>query len=217
MLPNCLQKFNTLSSAFALAATGLIGSMTSVTAQQNIPICQPPQAGEYLLLVMSPTLSSQQQLRRALPNEIPATTCQYLSDTVTRIGSFNSIEQANRWARYVNNIVGLSAIITTRPTTANVTPPPRPPQTVSFNPQVLGDGYAVLVDYFNKPELANSLRQVVGGNIGFVSYGQRPYLLAVYTGNQQEAHRTLQQLTQRGFVAVIVDGSQVILLRSSVR
>ncbi|MEA5580132.1 hypothetical protein VB620_02115 [Nodularia harveyana UHCC-0300] len=217
MIPKFLKKFDPLSTTLALAAAGFIGSMTPVTAQQNIPICQPPRPGEYLLLVVSPTVNSQQQLRSALPNQIQGTTCQYLNDTVTRIGGFNSIDNANRWAKYVNNIVGLSAIITTQPTAANVTQVPTPPQTVSFNPQVLGDGYAVLVEYFNKPELANSIQQVLGGNIGFASYGQRPYLLAVYTGNQQEAYTTLQQLTERGFFAVLVDGSKVMLLRSSVR
>ncbi len=217
MRPNSVQKFDTLSSALALTAAGLIGSMTNVTAQQNIPVCQQPRPGEYLLLVVSPTANSQKQLRSALPNQIQATTCQYLTDTVTRIGGFNSIDDANRWARYVNNIVGLSAIITTRPTAGNVTQAPNPSQTISFNPQVLGDGYAVLVEYFNKPELVNSVQQVVGGNIGFASYGQRPYLLAVYTGNQQEAYKTLQRLTERGFFAVLVDGSRVVLLRSSVR
>ncbi|MBE9201774.1 MULTISPECIES: hypothetical protein [unclassified Nodularia (in: cyanobacteria)] len=217
MQPNFVQKFDNLSSALALAAAGLIGSMTSVTAQQNVPVCQPPRPGEYLLLVVSPTANSQKQLLSALPNQIQATTCQYLSDTVTRIGGFNRIDDANRWATYVNSIVGLSATITTRPAAANVTQTPNLPQTISFNPQVLGDGYAVLVEYFNKPELANSIHQVVGGNIGFASYGQRPYLLAVYTGNQQEAYNALQKLTERGFFAVLVDGSKVMLLRSSVR
>ncbi|GAX38207.1 hypothetical protein [Nodularia sp. NIES-3585] len=227
MRPNFVQKFHTLSSALALTALGFIGSMTSVTAQQNFPVCQQPSPGEYLLLVVSPTANSQKQLRSALPNEIQATTCQYLSDTVTRIGGFNRIDDANRWARYVNNIVGLSAIITTRPATANVTqvptqtpvqlPPQNQPQTIGFNPQVLGDGYAVLVEYFDKPELANSVQQVVGNNIGLASYGQRPYLLAIYTGNQQEAYNTLQKLNERGFFAVLVDGSRVMLLRSSVR
>ncbi|MBE9051588.1 hypothetical protein IQ243_14375 [Nostocales cyanobacterium LEGE 11386] len=223
MRPNSVPKFDTLSSVLALAATGLIGSMTSVTAQQNVPVCQPPRPGEYLLLVVSPTANSQKQLRSALPNEIATITCQYLTDTVTRIGGFNNIDDANRWARYVNNIVGLSAIITTRPTTPGVAQTQSQPQpqsqtqTISYNPRLLGDGYAVLVDYFNRPELANSLQQVVGGNVGFASYGQRPFLLAVHTGNQQEAYSTLQKLNDRGFFAVLVDSSKVMLLRSAVR
>lgn len=196
--------------------------MSSVFAQQGIPLCQPPSAGEYLLLVVSPTANNQKQLRSALPPELKTITCKYLNETVTRVGGFNKIDDANRWARYVSNIVGLSAIITTRPTAPNVQPQlqpqPQPPQqTVSYNPQPLGEGYAVLVDYYNRPELANSVQQVVGGNVGFVSYGQRPYLLAVYTTNQTEAYNTLQKLNDRGFVASIVDSRKVILLRSTVR
>jgi len=186
-----------------------MGGVSSVAAQQANPICQPPSAGEYLLLVISPTADNQKQLRDALPNEIKSTTCQYLTDTVTRIGGFNKIDDANRWARYINNIVGLSAIITTRPGEPQ-------PQTITYNPQTLKAGYAVLVDYFNRPELANSVQKVLGGNVGFATYGQRPYLLAVYTTNQQEAYSTLQKLNDRGFVAYLVDSRKVVLLKSVV-
>ncbi|MGJ5632905.1 hypothetical protein [Nostoc sp. CALU 1950] len=236
-----MHRFQTLPSVLGLAIStasfayaGLIGGMSSVFAQQAIPLCQPPNAGEYLLLVVSPTANNQKQLRSALPPELKTITCQYLNETVTRVGGFNKIDDANRWARYVSNIVGLSAIITTRPTAADVQPqsqpqPQRQPQqqpqpqrqspqqTVSYNPQALGEGYAVLVDYYNRPELVNSVQQAVGGNVGFVSYGQRPYLLAVYTTNQSEAYNTLQKLNNGGFVASIVDSRKVILLRSTVR
>ncbi|MEH1942715.1 MAG: hypothetical protein V7L01_21200 [Nostoc sp.] len=213
-------------STISFAYVGLIGGMSSVFAQQTIPLCQPPNAGEYLLLVVSPTANNQKQLRSALPPELKTITCKYLNETVTRVGGFNKIDDANRWARYVSNIVGLSAIITTRPTTADVQPqaqaqaqlqPQTPQQTVSYNPQALGEGYAVLVDYYNRPELVNRVQQVVGGNVGFVSYGQRPYLLAVYTTNQTEAYNTLQKLNNSNFVASIVDSRKVILLRSTVR
>jgi hypothetical protein len=198
-----------------IAIASIINSTTSVSAQQKIPVCQRPNPGEYLLLVITPTAEYRGQLRNALPNEIPTTTCQYLTDTVTRIGGFNKIEDANRWAKYINNIVGLSAIITTRP--AEVTQQPATVPKVSYNPQPLGQGYAVLVDYFNRPELANSVQQVVGNNVGFASYGQRPYLLATHTTNQQQAYNTLQKLNERGFFAILVDSRKVVLLRSSVR
>ncbi|MFN6559323.1 MAG: hypothetical protein RMY28_005895 [Nostoc sp. ChiSLP01] len=204
-------------STTSFAYAGLIGSMSSVSAQQAIPNCQPPNAGEYLLLVVSPTSENQKQLRSALPPELKTITCQYLNETVTRIGGFNQIDDANRWARYVSNIVGLSAIITTRPTAPDVVQAqPLQQQRVTYNPQSLGEGYAVLVDYYNRPEIANSVQQVVGGNVGFASYGQRPYLLAVYTTNQTEAYNTLQKLNDRGFVASIVNSRKVILLRSTV-
>ncbi|MBD2506647.1 hypothetical protein H6G91_05105 [Nostoc muscorum FACHB-395] len=220
-----MHRFQTLPSVLGLAIAGLIGGMSSVFAQQAIPLCQPPTSGEYLLLVVSPTADNQKQLRSALPPELKTITCKYLNETVTRIGGFKKIDDANRWARYVSNIVGLSAIITTRPTTADVQPSQTQPQlqqqplqqTVNYNPQALGEGYAVLVDYYNRPELVNSVQQAVGGNVGFVSYGQRPYLLAVYTTNQSEAYNTLQKLNNGGFVASIVDSRKVILLRSTVR
>ncbi|MBD2338840.1 hypothetical protein H6G64_17845 [Calothrix sp. FACHB-156] len=206
-----VQRFPYLLHTVVLAIAGLINGMSSVNAQQNLPACQPPNAGEYLLLIVSPTADNQKQLRNALPTELKSTTCQYLSDTVTRIGGFNKIDDAQRWARYINNIVGLSGIITTKPADVQA------PQNVTFKPQALGEGYAVLVDYFNRPELASNVEQVVGGDVGFASYGQRPYLLAVYTTNQKEAHNTLQKLNESGFAAYLVDSRKVMLLRSNVR
>lgn len=204
---------NALFSGLILTIAGLVGGINSVAAQQEIPVCQPPNAGEYILLVISPTVGNQNQLRRALPPELKTTTCRYIKDTVTRIGGFNKIDDANRWAKYVSNIVGLSAIITTRPAEAV----PAQNQTVSYKPQRLGEGFAVLVDYFNRPEVTSQVQQVVGGDVGFVSYGQRPYLLAVYTTNQKEAYSTLQTLSDRGFFAILVDSRKVTLLRSAVR
>ncbi|MDZ8189352.1 MAG: hypothetical protein RMX96_31515 [Nostoc sp. ChiSLP02] len=213
-----MHRFQTLPSVLGLAIAFLTGGMNSGFAQQAIPNCQPPNAGEYLLLVVSPTAENQKQLRSALPPELKTVTCQYLNETVTRIAGFNRIDDANRWARYVSNIVGLSAIITTRPTTPDVVQAqPAQQQAVNYRPQALGEGFAVLVDYYNRPEIANTVQQVVGGNVGFVSYGQRPYLLAVYTTNQTEAYNTLQKLNDRGFVASIVDSRKVIMLRSAVR
>jgi hypothetical protein len=210
-----VQRFPTLSShlvgALGIAIASLIGSMNSVAAQ-NVPVCQAPNAGEYLLLVVSPTEDNQSQLRRALPNDLKTNICRYLNDTVTRIGGFSKIDDANRWARYVSNIVGLSAIITTRPSLDA----PRA-ESISYQPQQLGDGFAVLVDYLNRPELATQVQQVVGGDVGFVSYGQRPYLMAIYTTNQKEAYTTLEKLSGSGFYPILVNSRQVMLLRSSVR
>lgn len=220
MRPDSVQKFAALSSVFglAIAGVGLLGNMNVATAQNRLAACQPPSVGEYLLLVVSPTAENQKQLRNALPNEIKTVTCQYLTETVTRIGGFRKIDDANRWARYINTIVGLSAIITTRPGELAQQPPQvKPTNQIAYNPQLLGEGFAVLVDYFNRPELANSLQQAVGGNVGLASYGQKPYLLAVHTTNQQEAYNTLQRLNDRGFFAVLVDSRKVMLLRSVVR
>jgi len=219
-----LNKIPNLSTTGLVAIANLSFGINAAFAQQAIANCQPPKPGEYLLLVVSPSRDSQNQLRRALPTEVKTTLCKYLNNTmVTRIGGFTKLEDANGWARYVKDIVGLSAFVTTRPGEQQIaqapTNSPTPaivPTSPSYNPQQLGEGFAVLVDYFNRPELADKVRQAVGGNVGFVTYGQRPYLLAVHTTNQREANSTLQSLSQKGFFAMLVDSRQVILLRSSV-
>ncbi|MBF2067677.1 MAG: hypothetical protein IGS39_25150 [Calothrix sp. C42_A2020_038] len=212
MFSSVVERLQTLSSALLITIAGLMGNINSVGAQQNIPTCRPPNAGEYLLLVISPTTDNQNQLRRVLPSETNTSVCRYLNDIVTRIGGFGKIEDANRWARFVRDSAGLSAIITTRPpepTTVAAKPVSRP--------QPLGQGYAVLVDYFNNPETAKQVQQVVGGDIGFVSYGQRPYLLAVFTTNSREAQNILKTLSERGYYAQMVDARRVLLLRPVVK
>jgi hypothetical protein len=92
-----------------------------------------------------------------------------------------------------------------------------PPGTApTFNPLPLGSGYAVLVDFMNQPELANQVRQVVARDVGLVAYGQRPYLLALYTRDPEAAKAMLQALAERGFLGVMVDSQQVMLLRQVV-
>jgi hypothetical protein len=216
-----MQKLQTLSGVLFLAFAPLISNIHPVIAQQNFANCQQPNVGEYLLLVLSPTPENQKQLRAALPTEQKTIVCKDNNQIVTRVGGFTNIDDAKRLARYIQNIVGLSATITTRPTE----PVTQLPQTIpniqtpkiTYNPKILGEGYAILVDYFNRPEMVSSLRKAVGGDVGFVSYGQRPYLLAVYTTNQREAYNTLQKLSETGFVAILADGRKVVLLRSIVR
>jgi hypothetical protein len=198
-----VQRLQTLSSVLTLAISSLMGSMNPVVAQSKIPTCQAPNPGEYLLLVNSPRAENQGQLRRVLPSETKTTTCRYLNDTVTRIGGFKRIDDANRWAKFIRDSAGLSATITTRPAEVVAAQP------ANYKPQSLGYGYAILVDYFNKTELVSQVQQVVGGDVGFVSYGQRPYLLAVYTTNQAEAYSTLQKLSEKGFYTQLVDARKV--------
>ncbi|BAZ88309.1 hypothetical protein [Dolichospermum compactum] len=210
-----MQMLKILPSVLLLSVVPLISNINPGIAQQNLTNCQPPNPGEYLLLVVSPTTENQKQLRSALPTELKTVICKYNNQTVTRIGGFKNIDDANRWARYIQNIVGLSAIITTLPIPQ--TTPKVPNSKITYNPKILGEGYAILVDYFNRPEMVSSLQKAVGGDVGFVSYGQRPYLLAVYTTNQKEAYNTLKKLSESGFVAILADGRKVVLLRSIVR
>lgn len=190
-----------------LALVSLSGLADLAQAQVSMSPCQPPQSNEYLLLVRTPTQESQEQLQRTLPTNAKFTVCRYLEDTVTRISGFNRVEDANDWARYVKEIVGLSAYVL-RPSATTVST-----NIPSYNPQPLGEGYAVLVDYFNQPEVAGKLKQFLGNDVGLVSYGTRPYLLVVYTTNESKANSTLRRLSDRGFLSMVVDSRRVTLLR----
>ncbi|MDY6784199.1 MAG: hypothetical protein SW833_16900 [Cyanobacteriota bacterium] len=180
-------------------------------AQQ--PQCQPPRTGEYLLLVVTPTPELQQLVRRTLPQTETLGVCRYIGDTVTRVGGFGQLEAADRWGRFVRTISGLDAVVV-RPAVG--TAPVAASPVAGYNPQPLGQGYAVLVDFFNRPDVANSVRQTLGRDVGLVSYFSRPYLLAIYTADEREANATLRQLSDRGFSALVVDSSRAVLLTPAV-
>ena len=194
-------------SSGLLALAGLYGVADLAQAQPSMSPCQPPQGNEYLLLVRTQTKESQEQIQRTLPANTKFTVCRYLEDTVTRVSGFRRVEDANDWARYVKEVVGLSAYVLRPTATAASTNIP------SYNPQPLGEGYAVLVDYFNQPEVATQLKQLLGSDVGLVSYGKRPYLLVVYTTNESKANSTLRRLSDRGFWSMVVDGRRVTLLK----
>lgn len=203
---------------FSLVSSALLGfiNLTSIAtkaiAQSANSPCQPPQPNEYLLFVESKTRESQEQMQRTLPANTQLTRCRYLDETVTRIAGFRRLEDAQSWALYVQDIVGLSAYIV-RPATVRVS---NNSPSLAYNPKPLGEGYAVLVDYFNKPEVAAQVRRIVGKDVGLVSYDQRPYLLAVYTNSQRQASSLLRELSDRGFSSMVVDSRRVTLLRQRV-
>ncbi len=197
-----------LGGSVLLVIIGLMSFADSCLAQQIVSPCQPPQPNEYLLLVLSKSWESQEHLQRTLPAKTQTTFCQYLEEKVTRISGFRNLEDANSWARYVKEIVGLSAFVV-RPTPATSAT-----NSLAYNPQPLSEGYAVLVDYLNQPEIALELKQLLGKDVGLVSFGQRPYLMAAYTTNQREANSILRKLSDRGFWSMVVDSRRVTLLRS---
>lgn len=192
------------------AAIAFVTTIDPVSAQ-SISACQPPQVGEYLVLVRSPTPESQEKIRRALPANTTSIVCRYLNETVTRTGTFTQPENANSQAEFINNTVGLAAFVVR---SSGASPPPT--SSIAFAPKPLGTGYAVLVDYFNRPETAVAVRSLLGVNIGLAAYGQRPYLVALHTPDATKATATLQRLSDRGFYAIVVDSRKVMLLTSKV-
>lgn len=221
----------------ALAFSVLPGT---VAVSQSLPTaCQPPQAGEYLILVINQTNETPVQLQQALPSNTNITVCRYLDNIVTRLSGWTRLEDANGWAQYINQSLKLPAFVAkqpapenqqqsiaakpeppisnnTKPPDNNTKPPANTTKSTAYNPQPLSAGYAVLVNFYNKPELATKVRQTLGRNIGLVSYGQRPYLLAIQTTNHNDANHIFQQLSDRGFWTTIVDSRRVTLLKASV-
>ena len=112
-------------------------------------------------------------------------------------------------------------VVPTEPTTptpsepVTTTPDPLPDATVAYAPKLLGEGYAVLVDYGNDPEVAKQLQQTLNQSIGLAVYAQRPFLLATQSPDPQTATQVLQMLSS-SFGAFIVDSSEVVLLSPAV-
>lgn len=219
-----------LLPSILLAAMELVVGGSAI-AQTRYPACQPPSA-EYLLLVEGAAADKQAQLKRVLPATANLTICDYQNQVVTRVSGFSSLGIANAWAQYLKEVSGFNATVARPPETQAVTPPiaeVRPqstsPQSTSpqstnpnadnlaYSPRPLGTGYAVLVDYFDQPEIAAQVRQLLNQDVGLVSYGQKPYLLAGYTTDQTTANATLQTLSDRGFWVMLVDSRRVVLLK----
>ncbi|WP_199313974.1 hypothetical protein [Leptolyngbya sp. FACHB-671] len=209
-------------AGITITGINITGIMGQRAIAQSAPACEPPAAGEYLLLVVSESGQTPEQLRRTLPPNASTTVCRYLDNTVTRVGGFTDAEVANSWAQYLSDLGGMQAFVA-RPSEATSTQAQAPntqpapsTETLSYNPQPLAAGYAVLVDYFNRPEAATDVQQVLGSQVGLVSYGQRPYLLALHTSDAAVANSVLQRLSDRNFLALVVDSRRVILLTPAV-
>jgi hypothetical protein len=170
---------------------------------------------------LTPTAETQTKTVTLLPAGATASLCIYMGQMVTRVGGFTTAYTANVWAGYLNEKLGVSSVVATPPFSPGQPPilPPVPPPfipPIAYNPQSLGSGYAVLVSYFNQPELAIQLRSVLAQPVGLVAYGQRPYLLALYTTDQGMANSLLQRLTNQGFWVMLVDAQRVMLVRNAV-
>ncbi|NET30579.1 MAG: hypothetical protein F6K19_01065 [Cyanothece sp. SIO1E1] len=193
----------------AVLSAGLVVAPKAVAV--DLPPCQPPADNEYLLLVISETEPEQARVRDALAPNTTSTLCNYLDDVVVRIGGFTSLETANAWAQEFMEVSGMQAFV------AQPSEPAAPNQNLpDYQPQALASGYAVLVDYSNRPEVAAEIQQVLTNPIGLVAYRQRPFLLAVYTPDANIAGTTLLALSRRQFAAIMVDSQQVVLLTPNV-
>ncbi|TAF32724.1 MAG: hypothetical protein EAZ69_17480 [Oscillatoriales cyanobacterium] len=199
-----------LFSATSIALLTLTILASSVKAQSS---CEPPNSDEYLLLIVTRTPEEQEKAKRSFPGNTDNIVCRYINDTVTRVGGFRNSQIAIDWVKYIKDVVGLP------PQPAPGSEPIANPQTGNsgFNPQALGPGYAVLVDYFNQPELAGQVKQALGTQVGLASYGQRPFLFVAYTTDQNAATAAVKALSDRGFWPMLVDSRRVTVISPAVR
>ena len=220
-----------LMSSASVASIGLM-VLSALPVRAQTPIdCPAPARGEYLLLAPTNSLESQALVRSKAPSDATIAICRYFGETVTRIGGFSTESAASVWGQYLIRTTGVKVTIatplaapvtpaTTPPIAQNpvtpVTPTPAVPRSTPspYGPKILGTGYAVIVNYNNRPEAAAQLRQAVNAKVGVVSYDERPYLLANQTNDEAAANAIMQLLSDRGFFAMVVDARRVVLLKA---
>lgn len=203
-------------------------------ASAQLANCQAPRSNEPLLLVVTRTPEAQARLRSVISRDAEVSVCNYFGETVTRIGGYRDTDTANSWAGYLNETVKLRTFVAlpaggqvaSQPEvpvqlidlsreparTATLSPEPMNPNPSGYNPRALEDGFAVIVNHYNRPEVAAQMQQVLNRNIGLVSFEQRPFLLAVHTRDRGSADRIMQILNDRGFAAMLVSGRRLTLL-----
>lgn len=209
----------------------LVAGSPSVVAQTLPAIvdCQPPAANEFLLFAVTRTPDAQSVLRSKAPTDATTVVCRYQGDVVTRVGGFGSEPSAAAWGQYLIRATGIPTTIV-RPAPVAAVPEAIPtvkasPSTGSgsvgkrfapgvYKPQALSSGYAVLVNYNNRPEVAVQLGQVLNQAIGVAAYGERPYLYVMQTGEMSAANAVVKLLNDRGFLAMRVEAKSVVLLRT---
>ncbi len=231
-----MQRFRRWGVMVCVVSSGAIWS-ASVRAQ-DLPPCQPPATAEYLLLVQGNTEPERNRIQDLLPASTDVSVCQYLDAPVVRAGGFTSLENANAWAQYLTEVEGAQAFVARPAVPGEVTPavtpvepptataaepvvpaadsPTQPTATVGYAPQLLGEGYVVLVNYDNQPALAQQVQDTLDDTVGLAVYQQHPYLLAIQTTDAQVAAQTLQTLSSGRFTAFIVDSGEVVLLSPAI-
>lgn len=195
------------------------GGVATQVVAQSYPDCPPPASEEYLLLIKAADEASRDRTLSVLPADLPTLTCDYLGDTVVRAGGFTSLEVANSWALYLTDIEQLETVVVEPLAVAEtsdngemVVAEERLPQ---YQPIVLGEGVAVLVDYQQDPQIGRDLAQQ--GQVSLAVYLQQPYLLVLHTQDSSSAAARLQQLVDSGLTSFLVDSEQVIQLTDSIR
>ncbi|MFK8182888.1 MAG: hypothetical protein AB8B99_05895 [Phormidesmis sp.] len=201
-----------VASGVALCTTALLPLRVSA---QALPVCPPPAAEEYLLLVRGQNAAERNEIAAILPEESSVLVCQYLNEPIVRAGRFNSLESANAWATYMTTVAGYESFVL-RPANSQVADRTGAIENNSlYQPRRLAPGYAILVEYGSNPDVAIAVGQVTRP-VGLAVYQQRHYLLAAYTSDAASATAVLQRLSNAQQPALLVDAQEVVQLSASV-
>ena len=199
--------FRSMVLVAGLAMVGIAGMGDRAAARDGLPECEPPQPGEFLLLVRRASSEMENKLYTALPQNVSAEPCRYVGESVMRLEGFPSLNIAKAWADYVRDRTGLQAYAIESPSARAA---------AAFQPTALGSSYAVLVNYFDDPTVARELRDFLQRDVGLASYADQPYLLASNGGDSKAAGELMRRLSDRGFTSMVVDGRQVMVLRQAI-
>ncbi len=222
----------TLLFGVSAFTTPFLLSTRAASAQSEPPVCPPPASQEFLLLVRGQDESERADIASILPVESTVLICRYFDEVLVRSGGFTNLETVNAWASYMSSEAGYESFVirpTDQPTAVDDIASPEAtvspeiaetstaaaPTSVTFNPVQLETGYAVLVDYNSRPEIAATVSQLVP-SVGLAVYQQRPYLLATYSESEESASAILQKLSDAQLAAVMVDAQDVVRLSESV-
>ena len=198
--------------------SGLMGAVALFPQRalaQALPVCPPPAAQEYLLLVRGNNAAERNEIAATLPEESSVLVCQYLSEPVVRAGRFTSLESANAWSTYMTTVAGYESFVLRPANSAIAGNQPNQSNGTLYQPRRLAPGYAVLVEYGSDPNVAIAVGQVTRP-VGLAVYQQRHYLLAAHTSDATSAAAILQRLSNAQQPALLVDSQDVVQLSTTV-
>ncbi|NET08580.1 MAG: hypothetical protein F6K16_28560 [Symploca sp. SIO2B6] len=222
MIPRVVVGSHSTALPQSIERSTLADVLWPMAIAQIVPQCLPPEPDEHLVLVNQQTSEALEQLRTLLPDGSTSRICRYLDDTVIRVGGFANEEVATAWGEYLAQTLSVETAIVQPATpfadadTDTDVPPPiarEPSESVPpYDPELLEAGYAVLVDYADRPDLAIALQSALGEPVGLVVYRQTPYLLAIYSDSARKAGDVLTALVEADFNAIMVDSRNVVLM-----
>ncbi|NJN76688.1 MAG: hypothetical protein HC796_11595 [Synechococcaceae cyanobacterium RL_1_2] len=198
---------------------GLFSQAKSVRAQvsSNPTYCTRPLTSQIVLYVNTPTFTERNWVRGHFPVNVQGNISDCLSgqgSNFTKILGFISRDQALQWQGYFNQNLRTPTYLF--PETV-VQTPPTPAAPREFKPRrVAWQGYSVLVDYQNNPNLVEGLRAYSSQPIALTSFVGRPYLLVGQHKDTDTAIAMAQQLSSNGYWVFIVKSVDVTLLSDTV-